>query len=93
VKVGSALGDIIVLDTRIEYLKPFDERNICNVHLREKEQASQQIHMPTTTILIILSQTWAPPSERAAYQTELSKEEWAVAELSQGSFYFIHSSS
>jgi hypothetical protein len=32
-KVRSALGDIVVLDTRKEYLKPFDEWRIRNVHL------------------------------------------------------------
>ena len=34
-KVGSALGDIVVLYTRKEYLKPFNKWNIRNVHQAE----------------------------------------------------------
>ena len=40
--VRSVLGDIIVFDTRKEYLKPFDKWHICNVHQTElaKEERS-----------------------------------------------------
>jgi hypothetical protein len=45
VKVGSALADIIILDTMIEYLKPFDEWNICNVHLQRKKNITTKPHV------------------------------------------------
>ena len=69
-KVGSVFGDVVVLETRQEYLKPLDEWHICNVHLESKKETSQQNDMT------ILSQILGWPRKKDFQMKSHTKLNW-----------------